>query len=671
MSRTCPINTPRFRTRFGQVVRILCPVCFLVAAVCLLSAKVNAGELTNTPGVAVLLVDTERVMGNIETGVYGQFLEHINHSVVDGLFAEQIQGRGFEGNDFQTYWNPFATNGSASVVNAPFQSGEKSLRLQADNGAAGVRQGRIYLQQGYDYNGSVWIKPERGALGLTFRVMDSGGNRIATAPLKTSGPEWQEVAYSFSSPRTDTNAAIEIVANGTGAALVDYTSMMRADLRTNGMLRPDLFAALRDLKPAFIRWPGGSFASTYLWKDGIGPMAARQYHPNEIWGGYSDYYSFGTDEFLELCRQLNTEPLVVLSATNTDPARVQYAMDWVHYLNDPPTTDLGKLRAANGHAEPYNVKYFQIDNEPMNFGLTPERYAEIVNVYGSQLRKIAPHAKIVACGQKRSNDTEWSEKLVDIAGDNFDILGCHNYEYENDNFESGVQRIQDYLVKVRDYIHASRHPNIKMAVLEWSLCRTYDWRAGLHAAGILIAYEKLGPDLAMSCPALLMRNTTDNPEWRAWIYHDHVSWFPGSGYVVEKLFREHYAEKYLASATGTFRDMTNRSAFFDDISQMKPEGWRPGTLDAIATASAAGKRIVIKAVNYEGQPNTLLVRLQGSAVPEKAVVKTYMVAAGLTDAPSMEHPDAIQPVETTLPYARNLTIELPPYAVSVVEIVAD
>ena len=187
MSRTCPINTPRFRTRFGQVVRILCPVCFLVAAVCLLSAKVNAGELTNTPGVAVLLVDTERVMGNIETGVYGQFLEHINHSVVDGLFAEQIQGRGFEGNDFQTYWNPFATNGSASVVNAPFQSGEKSLRLQADNGAAGVRQGRIYLQQGYDYNGSVWIKPERGALGLTFRVMDSGGNRIATAPLKTSG----------------------------------------------------------------------------------------------------------------------------------------------------------------------------------------------------------------------------------------------------------------------------------------------------------------------------------------------------------------------------------------------------------------------------------------------------------------------------------------------------
>ena len=401
--------------------------------------------------------------------------------------------------------------------------------------------------------------------------------------------------------------------------------MMRADLRTNGMLRPDLFEALRDLKPPFIRWPGGSFASTYHWRDGIGPFAARKYHPNEIWGGYSDYYSFGTHEFLELCRQLNTEPLIVLAATNTDPAHVQYAMDWVHYLNDPPTTKWGKMRAANGHRKPYGVKYFQIDNEPMNFQLSPDRYAEIVNVYGKRLRKIAPRAKIVACGQKRSNDMEWSQKLVDIAGDNFDILGCHNYEYENENFETGVRRIQDYLVKLRDYIRASRHPQIKMAVLEWSLCRTYDWRAGLHAAGSLVTYEKLSPDLTMTCPALLMRNTTDNPEWRAWIYHDPVSWFPGSGYVVEKLFREHYAEKYFASATGTFRDIPNRNTFFDDIPQMKPAGWKPGTFDAIATGSADGKRIVIKAVNYAGEPNTLLARLRGSACAREGDGKNLYV----------------------------------------------
>jgi alpha-L-arabinofuranosidase len=677
MPLSSPMTISGHRNSFDLIEGTVCMgrTCSLflpaVLAFCLLSAGANAGAETNTPGVAVLLVDTDRVMGKVEEAIYGQFLEHINHSVVDGLFAEQIQGRGFEGNDWETYWKPFGEHGSAAIADVKFKNGEKSLRLEAEQGTAGIRQERIFVQHGQEYNGSVWMKPESGALVLTFRVADSNGHQIAAAPLRPTGSEWQEIAYSFSCPSTETQARVEIEAEGTGAVLLDYISMMRADVRTNGMLRPDLFRALGDLRPPFIRWPGGSFASTYLWKDGIGPSAARKYHPNVIWGGYSDYYSFGTDEFLELCRQLKTEPLIVLSATNTDPAQVQYAMDWVHYLNDPPTTGWGKTRAANGHAEPYDVRYFQIDNEPMNFGLSPDRYAEIVNAYGSQLRKIAPRARIVACGQKRSNDMNWSEKLVDIAGDNFDILGCHNYEYENESFETGLRRIQDYLVKLRDYIRASRHPEIKIAILEWSLCRTYDWRAGLHAAGSLILYEKLSPDLAMTCPALLMRNTTDNPEWRAWIYHDHVSWFPGSGYVVEKLFREHYAGAYFASTTGTFRDISNRNTFFDDISQMKPAAWRPGTLDAIATGSADRRRIVIKAVNYDGQPNTLLVRLQGSTVPDRASVKMYTLNAGLTDAPSMEHPDRILPVERTLPFSRSLTIELQPHTVGVVEIVAD
>jgi alpha-N-arabinofuranosidase len=645
--------------------------CFFTCLAAILAAfnptPTQAVLATNEPGVAVLYIDTDRVMGKVEDKIYGQFLEHINHSVEE-LFAEQIQGRGFEGKDFETHWKPFGDNGAASVANVKFENGEKSLRLQATNGVAGVRQSGIFLQQGFAYNGSLWLKPENGAMRMKLQAKDHSGAVMTSLPLTVVGTNWHEVLYSFSNSKTETNASIEIVAEGNGSVLIDYISMMRADLSTNGMLRPDLFQALRDLKPAFIRWPGGSFASTYRWQDGVGPYAARKYHPNEIWGGYSDYYSFGTEEFMELCRRLNTTPLVVLAATNTDPAQVEYAMNWVHYLNDSPSTKWGKMRAANGHRAPYNVEYFQIDNEPMNFNLTAEQYATIVNVYGKQLRKIAPHAKIVACGQKRSSDMEWSEKLVDIAGDNFDILGCHNYEYENENFETGVRRIQDYLVKLDGYIRASRHPQIKMAVLEWSLCRTYDWRSGLHTAGMLMTFEKLSPDLAMTCPALLMRNTTDNPEWRAWIYSDSVSWFPGSGYLVERLFRDHYAEKYLASATGTFRDITNRNAFFDDIAQMKPQAWTPGTVDAVATASADGKRIVIKAVNYEGKRNTLLARLRGASAPASATMKIYSLRAGLTDEPSMEQPDKIKTVETSRAYSQDLAIELEPYSVSVIEI---
>ena len=307
----------------------------------------------------------------------------------------------------------------------------------------------------------------------------------------------------------------------------------------------------------------------------------------------------------------------------------------------------------------------------MNNGFTPEKYAEIVNVYGSRLRAIAPEARIVACGQKRSNDMVWSQKVIDLAGKNFDVLGVHNYEYEPENFETGLRRIRDYLSKLRDYVRASAHPRIEIGVLEWNLSRTYDWRAGLHAAGSLMLYEELSPGLTMSCPALLMRNTTDDPTWTSFIYHDHVSWFPGAAYPVEKLFREHYAERYLASTSGTFRDVPDRKRFFDEISTMRPEDWLPGTVDAIATGSADGRRIVIKAVNYGAERNTLLVRLQGAGVPEKAVARLHTISAGLKDSASLEHPDAIAPVSRTLNYAKDLTVDLDPYTVAVVEIRAE
>jgi alpha-N-arabinofuranosidase len=630
----------------------------------------EAAPAADESRVAILLVDTDRVAASIDERIYGHFLEHINHSVEDGLFAEQIRGAGFEGEDFKNYWESSSDRGRVEIADVGFKNGKNSMRLHVEGGRAGIRQGRIFVEAGRKYDGSIWVKREEGSPQLTLRVLSSKGEAIASASLTFTGSGWQEAGYEFTSPVRDTQASVEIAATGTGTLLVDFLSMMRADVRRDGMLRPDLLQALRDLAPPFVRWPGGSFASSYKWKDGIGPLVSRGYHPNVFWGGYSDYWGFGTDEFLGLCRKLKSEPLIVLAAPSTDPEQVQYAMDWVHYLNDPPTTEWGRLRASNGHPEPYGVRYFQIDNEPMNNGFTPERYSDVVNAYGSRLRAIAPNARIVACGQKRSNDMAWSQKVIDLAGSHFDILGVHNYEYEPDNFETGLRRIRDYLTKLRDYVRISAHPRIEIGVLEWNLSRTYDWRAGLHAAGSLILYEQLSPGLSMSCPALLMRNTTDDPTWTSLIYHDHVSWFPGAAHPVEKLFREHYAERYLASTSGAFRDIAGPTQFFDEIATMKPEDWTPGTVDAIATASVDGRRIVIKAVNYAAQRNTLFVRLQGRSVPQKATARLHTITAGLKDAASLERPDAITPVSRLLNYSKDLTVSLDPYTVAVVEVSA-
>jgi alpha-L-arabinofuranosidase len=634
----------------------------------LLSGRFSPGD---KPRVAVLLVDMDRVTAPVNALIYGQFLEHIDHSVEDGLFAEQIRGAGFEGEDFKTYWQSFSERGQVTLAKVDFQNGSKSVRLEVEGGHAGVQQGRIFLDAGIKYDGSLWVRREKGSPRLALRIKSSQGSQLASIPLALTGSGWQEVFYSFTSPLRDTQAFVEVAATGHGALLLDFISMMRSDVRRDGMLRPDLLQALRDLGPAFIRWPGGSFASTYKWKEGIGRYSSRGYHPNVYWGGYSDYDGFGTDEFLGLCRKLNAEPLIVLPAPGIHAEQVAYAMDWVHYLNDPDTTEWGQLRANNGHPEPYGVKLFQIDNEPMNNGFTAEQYAEIVNVYGGRLHAIAPNARIVACGQKRSNDMDWSQKVIDLAGDNFDVLGCHNYEYEPANFESGLERIRDYLTKLRDYIRISKYPHIEIGVLEWSLQHTYDWRAGLHAAGSLMLYEELSPGLTMTCPALLMRNTTDDPKWTAAIYHDHVSWFPGGSYMVEKLFRAHYAERRLASTSGSFEDVPDRKLLFDKISTTIPAQWKPGTVHALAAASTDGNRIVIKAVNYQAERTILLLRLQGAHVPGKASVTLHTITAALMDSASLEHPQAIAPVSRNLPYAKDFSVDLEPYTVAVVEILAE
>jgi alpha-N-arabinofuranosidase len=83
-----------------------------------------------------------------------------------------------------------------------------------------------------------------------------------------------------------------------------------------------------------------------------------------------------------------------------------------------------------------------------------------------------------------------------------------------------------------------------------------------HLRRELLFLTRFSPSVDMTCPALLVRNTTDNPEWRAFIYHDLVSWFPGSGYVVEKLFREHYAPIQLASTSGIFNNWNLIGKFF-------------------------------------------------------------------------------------------------------------
>jgi Alpha-L-arabinofuranosidase len=265
-------------------------------------AAAHQASAQTASGVAILQVDTDRRLGTIDRKIYGQFLEHINHAVVDGLFAEQIRGAGFEGKDFETYWTSFGPPGAVRIVEVPFERGAKSVRLIGSRQPTGIRQERVALESGRTYDGSVWIKIESGAPRMSLRVLAKDGSVLADLPLPTRGSAWQEVPFAFASARSDRDAAVEIAAGGRGCCARRLRFDDARGRAQSGMLRPDLWSRLCGLAPAFIRWPGGSFASTYKWQDGVGPLASRVYHPTKIWGGYSDYYGFGTDEYLELTR---------------------------------------------------------------------------------------------------------------------------------------------------------------------------------------------------------------------------------------------------------------------------------------------------------------------------------------------------------------------------------
>ncbi|MGK7390711.1 MAG: alpha-N-arabinofuranosidase [Candidatus Cyclobacteriaceae bacterium M2_1C_046] len=152
---------------------------------------------------------------------------------------------------------------------------------------------------------------------------------------------------------------------------------------TSGV-RNDIIDALKNLNIPNLRWPGGCFADTYHWKDGIGPKDERPTIVNTWWGGVTEDNSFGTHDFLNMCEVLETEPYL---AGNVGSGTVQEMMDWVQYTNFGGESEMSKLREKNGQKEPWDVKYWGVGNEPWGCGgnMTAEYYADLYKQYATYL----------------------------------------------------------------------------------------------------------------------------------------------------------------------------------------------------------------------------------------------------------------------------------------------
>ena len=196
---------------------------------------------------------------------------------------------------------------------------------------------------------------------------------------------------------------------------------------TNGV-RNDIIGALKELKIPNLRWPGGCFADTYHWKDGIGPQEQRPTIVNQWWGGVTEDNSFGTHDFLNMCELIGTEPYL---AANLATGTVQEMADWVQYVNFAGKSPMSDLRVKNGRKEPWKVKIWGVGNEAWGCGgnMTAEYYTGEYRKYATFMSDWTNTGGLmrVASGAN-SGDYNWTETLMkNIPGNMLGGVALHHY----------------------------------------------------------------------------------------------------------------------------------------------------------------------------------------------------------------------------------------------------
>lgn len=199
---------------------------------------------------------------------------------------------------------------------------------------------------------------------------------------------------------------------------------------TDGV-RNDIIDALKKLKIPNLRWPGGCFADTYQWKDGIGPKNKRPSIVNRWWGGVTEDNSFGTHDFLNMCKRIGCEPYL---AANVGSGTVQNFIDWIQYVNfKPASSPMALLREQNGQKDPWNVKIWGVGNEAWGCGgnMKPDHYANIYRQYATFMTDWVNSDSLfrVASGAN-VDDYNWTETLMrEIPGNLLEGVALHHYSF--------------------------------------------------------------------------------------------------------------------------------------------------------------------------------------------------------------------------------------------------
>ena len=360
----------------------------LIGASLVIFARDDDGQ-TNSQTWVTILADQPGAL--ISSNLFGIFFEEISSAGDGGLYAELDRNRSFEDSTNSIPDWTLVTNGSA----AGEMSLDTSLPLSATNlhalkltkssgtGSIGAVNGGYWgipLASGATYNLGFYARGESGFSGFVSVLLESSSGTVyAQGSVIGLTTNWQHFTLSLVPNQTDPAAQLLLQIAQAGTVYLDFVSLFPAQTfngRTNG-LRPDLAAMLVNLKPSFVRFPGGSWvdgdsiADAYHWEPTVGNSANRvpRY---DLWGYMVDN-GLGYHEYLQMCEDIGAMPLFAINCgmdvnqdavpTNQLGSWVQEALDAIAYATEDTNTFWGSQRAANGHAAPFNLQYMEIGNE--------------------------------------------------------------------------------------------------------------------------------------------------------------------------------------------------------------------------------------------------------------------------------------------------------------------
>lgn len=437
--------------------------------------------------------------------------------------------------------------------------------------------------------------------------------------------------------------------------------------------RQDVLEAARRIKCPILRWPGGNFASAYHWEDGIGPKDKRPQLLNYIWGGIESN-RFGTDEFIEYCREIGAEPYVAVSlGTGT----LDEAIHWLEYCNLDTPTKYATMRKNFGHPEPYRVKYWGIGNEvygPWQVGhCSAQEYAEKLRQFAMFMKYLDPSIQIIAVG---ADDPDWDLTVLKHAGKLIDFISIHQYHGSPDYYETvaAAYYVEERLKLLAGLIKSTRMDHVKIAFDEWNIWyqvgaeeeaetkrsvfleEPYALKDALFAAGIFLVLHRMSDivgmaNLAQMVNALGMIKTKKDAMVLTPIYHVFDLFVNHTGLV--RLGYEVYTEYYAIQAKSF---VGGRNSFSVE---------RVPYFDVSATYNPDRSTLAIAMVNFCKEASCE-VTLDLSDLPVGKEGALFTLTGDIYAENDFVHPDRVVPVSSKL--SLSPAFSLPPHTLWIMEI---